>query len=270
MKASKVDMYASERYAEPREVQVVKPKTDNKLLGKTFKKDQKVVKEMLAEVRPPPLAFDRASGAGTHVSLEPVTPLSPRLPQLEVDAAMAMEAELAEKGTAELGPDCEGRTFSLTRDMVSFSTSTKRVSEGKFVPAVVEPAFGIGRILYAVMEHAYFSRSDAEEERRGVMAFRALVAPVKCSVFPLRVDDRHLNAVRRVRESLTQRGMSSKVRACAVGRRGPPPPDARGRRWIPRGQALAADTRARTRSGSPSRSRWTRAQSTPPTTSTTR
>lgn len=128
---------------------------------------------------------------------------------------MAIEAELAEKGTAELGPDCDGNSYTLTRSMVSFATSTKRVSEGKFVPAVVEPAFGIGRILYAVMEHGYYSRSDAEEEKRGVMAFRALVAPVKCSVFPLRVDDRHLAAVRRVREGLTQRGISSKVCARA-------------------------------------------------------
>jgi len=36
----------------------------------------------------------------------------------------------------------------------------------EYVPAVIEPSFGIGRILYGLLEHSYWVRED--DEQRGV------------------------------------------------------------------------------------------------------
>lgn len=36
----------------------------------------------------------------------------------------------------------------------SFSI-TKNVMEVKYTPSVIEPSFGIGRVLYGVLEHSY-------------------------------------------------------------------------------------------------------------------
>lgn len=50
---------------------------------------------------------------------------------------------------------------------------------------------GMGRILYALLEHSFYIREpeegadDAAGMKRGVMAFRPLVAPIKCAVLPL-------------------------------------------------------------------------------------
>lgn len=50
---------------------------------------------------------------------------------------------------------------------------------------------GIGRILYALLEHSFYVREadeaaeDGAAMKRGVMKFRPLVAPIKCAVFPL-------------------------------------------------------------------------------------
>ena len=46
--------------------------------------------------------------------------------------------------------------------MVSIVEVTKKVSEEKYVPHVVEPSFGIGRILYAIMEQSFVSGVGGE------------------------------------------------------------------------------------------------------------
>ena len=34
----------------------------------------------------------------------------------------------------------------------------------RFIPSVIEPSFGIGRILYCMFEHAYYQREGSEEK----------------------------------------------------------------------------------------------------------
>jgi glycyl-tRNA synthetase len=54
-----------------------------------------------------------------------------------------------------------------------------------FVPHVVEPSFGVDRLLYTVLEYAYTERG-----RRVVLSLPRAIAPVKAAVFPLvRRDD---------------------------------------------------------------------------------
>lgn len=48
---------------------------------------------------------------------------------------------------------------------------------------MIEPSFGIGRILYCIFEHCYYTREG--DEQRSVFAFTPVTAPVKCTVFPL-------------------------------------------------------------------------------------
>lgn len=51
---------------------------------------------------------------------------------------------------------------------------------------MVEPSFGIGRILYSIFEHAYYVRDvEGASEARTVFRFTPLVAPVKTTVFSL-------------------------------------------------------------------------------------
>ena len=65
--------------------------------------------------------------------------------------------------------------------MVKFSREKKRIEEVKFLPSVVEPSFGVGRILYCLLEHS-FCQPDPDDEQRVVMKFKPAVAPTKCNV----------------------------------------------------------------------------------------
>lgn len=49
----------------------------------------------------------------------------------------------------------EGKEFVLNENHISFSEQTKTVMEEKYTPHVIEPSFGIGRILYCIFEHCF-------------------------------------------------------------------------------------------------------------------
>ena len=50
------------------------------------------------------------------------------------------------------------------------------VKKGKFVPSVIEPSYGIDRILYSILFHNF---------KQGVLALPPKIAPIKFGVFPL-------------------------------------------------------------------------------------
>lgn len=44
---------------------------------------------------------------------------------------------------------------------------TKTVGSKKFVPGVIEPSFGIGRIIYCMLEHCFYTREGTVRDERG-------------------------------------------------------------------------------------------------------
>jgi glycyl-tRNA synthetase len=55
--------------------------------------------------------------------------------------------------------------------------------EEKYIPSVIEPSFGIGRIVYCIFEHCFKIRPH--EASRTYFTFPPLIAPLKCSILPL-------------------------------------------------------------------------------------
>jgi len=185
-KASKVDMSAQKRFDKKQTVEVVKIARNRGAMGKAFKSNQKVVNEYLDELNGKDAkALDEALNAG-NVTVK----------------------------------TCAG-PFELTRDMVKKVTvSSKQVSVKKYLPGVIEPSFGVGRILYAIMEHSFYTRP--EDANKEVMRFPICVAPVKCSVFSLISKDETLHKVSsRLAMNLTDLGVSCKTDSSgtAIGKR---------------------------------------------------
>ena len=135
-----------------------------------------------------------------------------------LDEAMSMSAVLGTDGEAPLTL-ADGRTITITKEMLSFNRVTKRVTEEKYLPHVIEPSFGIGRILMGVMEHAFSVRSSADAKRT-VLSFKPLVAPVKVTL--LNLDNRiKIDKLLPVRAEFNRLNVSSNidVSSNAIGRR---------------------------------------------------
>ena len=71
--------------------------------------------------------------------------------------------------------------FVLDKTLIKVDEIEKTVSEEKFTPHVIEPAFGIGRILYALLEHSFRTR-DKNDYKRSFLSLLPRVAPIKCSI----------------------------------------------------------------------------------------
>ncbi|KAI9895378.1 hypothetical protein PsorP6_018287 [Peronosclerospora sorghi] len=124
-KKSKVEMVGTHKFDKPEKRQNVEIKRNKGKMVRTFKADVAVILEALDSLKD------------------------------DVVRAQAFEDELTAKGEATLGPLCDDKEFKLERDMVAIQVVEKMVSEEKFVPSLIEPSFGIGRLLTAIFEHNF-------------------------------------------------------------------------------------------------------------------
>lgn len=92
--------------------------------------------------------------------------------------------------------------FRITRDMVFIRTETKKVNTEKFIPHVVEPSFGIDRIIYVTLENAYTTIDG-----KVVLKLPRDVAPVTVVVLPIVSRDDLSKVAKDVRNLLINEGI---------------------------------------------------------------
>nr|GEX11700.1 hypothetical protein [Tanacetum cinerariifolium] len=88
------------------------------------------------------------------------------------------------QATLEIGEE-QKKCVILDKAMISIKKNRKNTSE-TFTPAVIEPGFSIGRIVYCLCEHMFCSGEKGKQpEAPYVFRFLPSVAPYKCGVFTL-------------------------------------------------------------------------------------
>ena len=86
---------------------------------------------------------------------------------LSQDLREKLSLDLKQTGKIEIEvPNVGSGKVEIGKDLISIEKRTRIEHVREYTPNVIEPAFGIGRILYSVMEHVYWSREGSEE--RGV------------------------------------------------------------------------------------------------------
>ena len=62
--------------------------------------------------------------------------------------------------------------IEVTKDFIAIERRTKTENVREYIPNVIEPSFGIGRLLSAVCEHNFWTRADdGGDEARCVSSF---------------------------------------------------------------------------------------------------
>ncbi|EMR08547.1 glycine-tRNA ligase [Pneumocystis murina B123] len=113
----------------------------------------------------------------------------------------------------------DGRQFEIPSSLFTIEQVKKTISVREYIPNVIEPSFGIGRILYSLIEHSYWIRSDDID--RCVLSFLPIVAPVKCLLVPLSNNSAFDPIIDKLSSELRRLGISYKVddSSAAIGRR---------------------------------------------------
>nr|XP_043613169.1 glycine--tRNA ligase, mitochondrial 1-like [Erigeron canadensis] len=173
---SGIALVAREKFAEPKEVEKLTITPVKKELGLAFKGNQKMVLEALET--------------------------------MNEHEAMAMKAALESKGEVEFQVSTLQKTVTIKKNMVSITKEIKKEHHRVFTPSVIEPSFGIGRIIYCLFEHCFYTRPSKDGyELLNVFRFPPLVAPIKCSVFPLVQNQKYEEVAEQISTSLTAAGI---------------------------------------------------------------
>ena len=88
------------------------------------------------------------------------------------------------KGKDKVEVSVDGEMLAVPSSCYEVALKKEKVSGRKLVPHVIEPSYGLDRILFSVLDHAYVKKDDYVTLR-----LKGLVAPIKAGVFPLMAKD---------------------------------------------------------------------------------
>lgn len=139
------------------------------------------------------------------------------------DQRQVLAQDLAHDGkcTVEV-PGVGNGKVEITKDVLVVERRTRTETTREYTPNVIEPSFGIGRILYSLLEHCYWSRAaDGGDEARAVFSFPPPVAPTKVLLVPLSKDKSLTPLVRHLSHKLRAAGISNRVddSGASIGKR---------------------------------------------------
>ncbi|KAK2880193.1 Glycine--tRNA ligase 1, mitochondrial [Arthroderma sp. PD_2] len=177
-----------ETRAEPLRIEEWQVDIDKKKFGPRFKKDSKTVESAIEAL---------TQDVREKLSLD-----------LEKNGKIEITVEGVGEGAVEIG-----------KDLVQIEKRERVENVREYTPNVIEPSFGIGRILYCLMEHAYWSRPG--DEARGVLSFPPTVAPTKVLLVPLSNHSSFQPLVQRLTLKLRRLGVSNRVddSSASIGKR---------------------------------------------------
>jgi glycyl-tRNA synthetase len=173
-KASGVPLVAARKFKEAKKVPTLKLTIDKGFIGKNHKDDFKTIVETLEALE-------------------------------EQDKTNLVE-KIEKNEHYEI--TVNGKVVKVSKEFVKkHEKITLNVMEEKFVPSVIEPSFGFGRILYCLFEHQFRMRN----EKRTFLSLPARIAPIKCSILTIVCNDKFEPIVEELVKKLKKSGISNKV-----------------------------------------------------------
>jgi len=115
--------------------------------------------------------------------------------------------------------EVDGEKVVLTTEYFEIKEVEEEVHGEKIIPHVIEPSFGLDRITYSVLEHA-FDKDIVDGEERKVLRLKRWMAPVQVAVLPLLSKDEFVNVAQNVLEMLKANGIFTEYDdSGSIGRR---------------------------------------------------
>jgi len=102
--------------------------------------------------------------------------------------------------------EVEGETYTIPTEKTGFSVEEVTESGEHVTPNVVEPSFGIGRLVYTVLAHNH-RRDEVDGEKRDYLSLPPAMAPTLVGVFPLMDRDGLAERAEEVAGRLRDRGL---------------------------------------------------------------
>ncbi|KAK3366117.1 glycyl-tRNA synthetase 1 [Lasiosphaeria ovina] len=176
--------------SEPVKVEEWEAALEKKLVGPRFKRDAKAIQ--------------------TSVEGLDQTSLEQLATQLRETGAVTINTPVLSDGSTSV---------ELSSDLLAIYKVTRTSNTREYTPNVIEPSFGIGRILYGLLEQVYWHRPH--DAARAVLSLPLSVAPIKVLIVPLSAQPQFIPLVRKLSARLRSLGISNNVdsSSASIGKR---------------------------------------------------
>jgi glycyl-tRNA synthetase len=107
-----------------------------------------------------------------------------------------------------LSVDIDGKTLIISPDCYEIIETIEKQAGEKFIPHVIEPSYGIDRVLYFILEHNFKEITKKEDDYR-LLKLSPKVAPIKVGIFPLVNDKQLITIAKQINENLRDHGIAT-------------------------------------------------------------
>ena len=179
---------------------VITVKPDMKKLGRQFKKDAKIISGILTSA---PQEFLEKVWAHTKGG-----------------ATRQLGGELfVNLKKKEVLLENPGELLAVPPDYVTLEETTEKITGRRYIPCVIEPSYGIDRIIYGLLNNAIHHQKKGGEDYT-YFTLSPSVAPVKTGIYPLVKDERLVKLAKDIHEELKGCGIEAIYdESGSVGRR---------------------------------------------------
>lgn len=156
------------------------------------------------------------------VKRKKLTPLMSKLgPQFRGKAkAIATEIEnyQGEVGNS-VNVEVDGEVFEVSQEFFEVEDVEEEIHGERITPHVIEPSFGLDRLVYTILEHSFDSDTIDGEERK-VLRLKNWITPVQVAVLPLLTKDEFLKVSEEIITGLKGLGIFTEYDTSgSIGRR---------------------------------------------------
>lgn len=123
-----------------------------------------------------------------------------------VESLKGLEEKEIEKFSKNGYIDIEigGEKMRLDGDYVALRKVEETATGEKITPHVIEPSYGIDRIIYCILEDAY-----SERDEKAVLNLKSSVAPIEVAIFPLVSKPELVKVAKKIYEDMKASGLYS-------------------------------------------------------------
>lgn len=112
------------------------------------------------------------------------------------------------KDAKNISVTLDGKTIDVPENCYEIVETKEKVTGEKFIPHVIEPSYGIDRVIYFLLEHNYTEVKKKSEEYR-ILTLSSQMAPIKAGVFPLIDDIKLVDIAKKIDKNLRNAGIAT-------------------------------------------------------------
>lgn len=112
------------------------------------------------------------------------------------------------KDAKNISVTLDGKTIDVPENCYEIVETKEKMMGEKFIPHVIEPSYGIDRVVYFLLEHNYAEIKKKGEEYR-ILKLTPQMAPIKVGVFPLIGDKKLVDIAKDIDKNLRNAGVET-------------------------------------------------------------